>query len=52
MPTNDPPVTVKDLVAKVTASQANIIKHRKAMAEVAATAKANAAQPPPVEAKP
>lgn len=40
MADNNPPATVKDLLAKVSASTANIAKHRAAMADVAATVRA------------
>jgi hypothetical protein len=43
MTDNRPPVTVKDLLAQVTATTSRIKAHRDAMAQVAAEVKANAA---------
>lgn len=45
MADNKPVTTVSQLVAKVTQSTANIAAHRAAMADVAAQAAANNAQP-------
>lgn len=44
------PVTISELLAAATQAAANTNKHREAMAEVAAIARANAALPPAPEA--
>jgi len=46
MPLTDPPVTVTDLLGRVTQVTGNIARHRAAMAEVARIAKANNTMPP------
>lgn len=46
MVTDRPPVNVSELLAKVARSVSNIDKHRAAMAQVAAQAKATVPAPP------
>lgn len=46
MATDRPPVNVSELLARVTQSVTNISKHRAAMAQVAAQAKATVPAPP------
>jgi hypothetical protein len=50
--TSQPPVTVPDLLARVTEATGNIARHRDAMAKVAADARANQPNPPRTEVKP